>query len=176
MQTISLIPAAIEKLRKTTMAEKISRRRLFISANVAIQGALGLLVGVPVVGYVLGAIFSPEPTAWVKVAPLASIPPNEPAEFAINVPIDGSGVSTTRPIGVFVLKTGNQLFTFYNACTHMGCPVQWQPYPQLFRCPCHGGVYDRLGRVIAGPPPYALRQFQHKIVNGDLYVYIDVLD
>ncbi len=158
------------------MDEKISRRRFFIAGNAAVQGALALLVGVPVVGYIVGAIFAPQPTAWVKVGSLASIPPNEPTEFAINAPITGSGVSTTRPVGVFVLKTGNQLFTFYNACTHMGCPVQWTAYQQLFRCPCHGGVYDRLGRVINGPPPFALRQFQHRVVNGDLYVYIDVLD
>ncbi len=158
------------------MAEKISRRKLFIAGNVAIQGALATLVGIPVAGYLIGAIFAPQPTAWVKVGPLAPIPPNEPTEFAINVPIVGSGISTTRPVGVFVLKTGNQLFTFYNGCTHMGCPVQWQAYPQLFKCPCHGGVYDRLGRVIAGPPPYALRQFQNRVVNGDLYVYVDILD
>lgn len=158
------------------MDEKISRRRLFIAGNTAVQGALALLVGVPVVGYIVGAIFAPQPTAWVKVGRLASIPPDEPAEFAVNVPITGAGENTTRPVGVFVLKTGNQLFTFYNACTHMGCPVQWTAYQQLYRCPCHGGVYDRLGRVINGPPPFALRQFQHKVVNGDLYVYIDVLD
>ncbi len=158
------------------MDEKISRRRLFIAGNAAIQGTLALLVGVPVVGYVLGAIFSPEPTAWVRVAPFASIPPNQPIEFAINAPIEGAGQNTARPVWVFVLKSGNQLFTFYNACTHMGCPVQWIGYQQLFKCPCHGGVYDRLGRVINGPPPYALRQFQHKIVNGDLYVYVDALD
>jgi menaquinol-cytochrome c reductase iron-sulfur subunit len=158
------------------MDTKISRRRLFIAGNAAIQGTLALLVGVPVVGYVLGAIFSPQPTAWVKVGPIASIPPNEPAEFSVNAPIQGTGENTTRPVGVFVLKTGDQLFTFYNACTHMGCPVQWTAYQQLYRCPCHGGVYDRLGRVINGPPPFALRRFQHKIVNGDLYIYIDVLD
>ncbi len=158
------------------MDEKMSRRRFFIAGNAAVQGALALLVGVPVVGYVLGAIFSPQPTAWVKVGPLARIPPNTTTEFAIQVPIRGAGESTTRPVGVFILKSGNQLFAFSNACTHMGCPVQWIGYQQLYKCPCHGGVYDRLGRVINGPPPYALRQFQHKIVNGDLYVYVDVLD
>jgi menaquinol-cytochrome c reductase iron-sulfur subunit len=158
------------------MDPKISRRRLFITGNVAIQGALAALVGVPIVGYILGAIFSPQPNAWVKVGPIADIPPDQPAEFAINVPIEGAGENDTRPVGVFVLQSGNQLFTFYNACTHMGCPVQWIAFQQLFKCPCHGGVYDRLGRVINGPPPYALRQFQHKMVNGDLYVYVDVLD
>jgi len=158
------------------MAEKISRRRLFIAGNVAVQGALALLVATPVAGYVIGAIFAPQPTTWVKVGPIGDIPPNEPTLRPINVPIVGSGVSTTRPVGVYILKTGDQLFTFYNACTHMGCPVHWQDIAQLFKCPCHGGVYDRLGRVVAGPPPYALRQFQHKMVNGDLYVYIDVLD
>ncbi len=158
------------------MAKKISRRKLFIAGNVAIQGALATLVGLPVAGYIIGAVFAPQPTAWIRVGPLASVPPNEPTHFAIHVPIVGNGFNTTREIGVYVLKTGNQLFAFYNGCTHMGCPVRWNSYTQLFKCPCHGGIYDRLGRVIAGPPPYALRQFQHRIVNGDLYVYIDILD
>ena len=158
------------------MAGKISRRKLFIAGNGLIQGTLATLVALPVAGYVIGVIFSPQPTAWVRVGPLANVPINEPTEFAIQVPIVGSGIKTTRAVGVFVLRTGNQLFTFYNGCTHMGCPVQWRAYSQTYRCPCHGGVYDLLGRVIAGPPPYALRQFDHKIVNGDLYVYVDVLD
>jgi menaquinol-cytochrome c reductase iron-sulfur subunit len=158
------------------MAERISRRKLFIAGNLAIQGTLAALVAVPVAGYLIGAIFAPQPDAWVKVGRLADIPPNEPTEFPVNVPIVGSGISTTRPVGVFVLKTGNQLFTFYNGCTHMGCPVHWRAFQQVFACPCHGGVYDRLGRVINGPPPYALRQFQHKVVNGDLYIYAQILD
>ncbi len=158
------------------MAEKISRRKFFIAGNAAIQGTLAALVAIPVAGYLIGVIFAPQPTSWVRVGPIAGIPPNKPTEFAVNVPIVGDGLQTTRPVGVFVLQTGNQLFTFYNGCTHMGCPIQWQPYKQVYLCPCHGGVYDRLGRVIGGPPPYALRQFQHKIINGDLYVYIDILD
>jgi Rieske Fe-S protein len=158
------------------MAKKISRRRLFIAGNLAIQGTLAALVGIPLAGYLIGAIFAPQPTAWVKVGPIADVPPNQPTLMPVDVPIVGSGVQTTRPVGVFVLKTGNQLFTFYNACTHMGCPVHWQTAAQLYKCPCHGGVYDRLGRVVGGPPPYSLRQFEHKIVNGDLYVFIDVLD
>jgi menaquinol-cytochrome c reductase iron-sulfur subunit len=158
------------------MADKISRRKLFIAGNGLIQGAMATLVALPVAGYLIGAIFAPQPTAWVRVGPIANVPLNEPTEFAIQVPITGSGIKTSRPIGVFVLRTGNQIFTFYNACTHMGCPVHWVPFSQLFRCPCHGGVYNRLGQVIAGPPPYAMRQFNHKIVNGDLYVYVDVLD
>jgi Rieske Fe-S protein len=158
------------------MAEKISRRRLFIAGNAAIQGTLALLVGVPLAGYLISAIFAPQPITWVKAGPIADVPPNVPTLRPIEVPIVGSGVTTTRPVGVYILKTGNQLFTFYNACTHMGCPVHWQDYAQLYKCPCHGGVYDRLGRVISGPPPFALRQFKHKFVNDDLYVYIDILD
>ena len=56
------------------MDEKISRRRFFIAGNAAVQGTLALLVGVPVVGYVLGAIFSPQPTAWVKIGSIAIYP------------------------------------------------------------------------------------------------------
>lgn len=50
-------------------------------------------------------------------------------------------------------------------CTHLGCVVPWLADEQSadklapkgrFNCPCHGGMFDRYGQVVAGPPPRPL--------------------
>lgn len=41
-------------------------------------------------------------------------------------------------------------------CTHIGCTVAWNTLEASWDCPCHGGRFDRMGRVITGPPPEPL--------------------
>jgi Rieske Fe-S protein len=33
----------------------------------------------------------------------------------------------------------------------------------LYVCPCHGGAYDRDGRVVAGPPPQPLQRLAVRV-------------
>ena len=51
-------------------------------------------------------------------------------------------------------------------CAHLGCPVRWVDAAERFICPCHGGVYDLLGRRVGGPPVRPLDRF-HTRVKGD---------
>ena len=51
-------------------------------------------------------------------------------------------------------------------CAHLGCPVRWVDAAERFICPCHGGVYDLLGRRVGGPPVRPLDRFYTR-VNGD---------
>ena len=44
-------------------------------------------------------------------------------------------------------------------CTHQGCTVQHQADGK-FLCPCHGALYDKEGRVLAGPAQRDLPRFQ----------------
>ena len=37
----------------------------------------------------------------------------------------------------------------------------------MYSCPCHGGAYDSLGLVTAGPPPRPLDRFDVKIVTPE---------
>ncbi|AOM79645.1 FAD-dependent oxidoreductase [Pedobacter steynii] len=37
-------------------------------------------------------------------------------------------------------------------CTHAGCTVQFNTAEQSWDCPCHGGRFDVLGKVLNGPP------------------------
>ena len=51
-------------------------------------------------------------------------------------------------------------------CAHLGCPVRWVDAAERFICPCHGGVYDLLGRRVGGPPVRPLDRFPTR-VKGD---------
>jgi menaquinol-cytochrome c reductase iron-sulfur subunit len=70
----------------------------------------------------------------------------------------------------FVYRRDDGSFVVYNLhCTHVGCPVNWSPQAKRFFSPCHGGVFDADGRVLAGPPPRPLDRYEVKIENGVLY-------
>jgi hypothetical protein len=45
------------------------------------------------------------------------------------------------------------------------------PASERFICPCHGGVYDLLGRRVGGPPPRPLDRFPTRVVNGRVQLY-----
>ncbi|MFQ6672701.1 MAG: ubiquinol-cytochrome c reductase iron-sulfur subunit, partial [Candidatus Tectimicrobiota bacterium] len=58
---------------------------------------------------------------------------------------------------------------FHTHCTHVGCPTNWSAQAGRFFCPCHGGVFDKEGRVQAGPPPRPLDRHEVRIERGVLY-------
>jgi menaquinol-cytochrome c reductase iron-sulfur subunit len=60
-------------------------------------------------------------------------------------------------------------------CKHLGCTVQWDTYdeaPDHFFCPCHNGLYDKVGINIPGTPPTApLDVYRYEIdEDGTLYL------
>ena len=55
-------------------------------------------------------------------------------------------------------------------CAHLGCPVRWEEKPELFMCPCHGGVYYKDGSRAAGPPPRGLYTYPIRIVKNQVEI------
>ncbi len=90
------------------------------------------------------------------------------------------GSVTVFPKGHFYLSRVDSGFLALSwKCTHLGCVVPFQTdQPSLdklaplgrFNCPCHGGMYDRYGQVITGPPPRPLDLYPIKIEQGKILV------
>jgi Rieske Fe-S protein len=64
---------------------------------------------------------------------------------------------------VYLDREGDGYRALSATCTHLGCRVSWDAASSQFRCPCHGGTYDREGRVVAGPPPAPLQRVNVRV-------------
>lgn len=92
---------------------------------------------------------------------------NEPTPVTLRVVRDDGYTQIVDRQVVFLVKTGrNDVVTLSSTCTHLGCRVSWNPEAGEIQCPCHGGIYDRLGNVKSGPPPLPLPRLRTK-VDGD---------
>lgn len=71
---------------------------------------------------------------------------------------------------VWVLNSTNGFVALSALCSHKGCLVKWDDKRRVFNCPCHEGLFDERGNVIAGLPRRPLTQFRVGVVHGELHV------
>lgn len=96
-----------------------------------------------------------------KIGRISEIAVGESIDFAY--PKDHEGALLIR------LKK-DHFVAYQNACTHLQCPVFWQPDSGDMICPCHHGVFDVTnGDAIAGPPTRALPEIELQIEDGIVY-------
>lgn len=107
------------------------------------------------------------------------VPPEQVLEVAAGprdaVPANG-GTIVNLPMGhVALVDADGELRAFSAVCTHLGCIVQWQPteHHALF-CACHGGMFNREGDVVGGPPPRPLPRYPVEVRDGQVFVKITV--
>lgn len=61
--------------------------------------------------------------------------------------------------GVWIIRTEeNVMYALIAICTHLGCPPNWLPVEQKFKCPCHGSGYYKSGINFEGPTPRPLER------------------
>jgi len=151
--------------------DEITRRRLLNNLSLGLSGLAGLVLGVPVVAYLLSPLLRPEQRDWIDVGPVDSFPQGRTVLRAVADPSPLPWAGQTAQTAAWVRRTAEQEFTVFAVnCTHLGCPVDWKPDANLFLCPCHGGVYYSDGTVAGGPPPRPLFRYATRIQDGKLQV------
>jgi menaquinol-cytochrome c reductase iron-sulfur subunit len=156
------------------MMRTLTRRQMIIATGAGAAGIAALLT-VPAVGFVLSPLFQKTRISFIRVGPIDNIPLGTPTPLTVPVP-SGEAYDTTpvNRIVYVVRKRGGDTLALTNVCTHMQCDVHWDPSRQQFLCPCHGGLYDRDGINVGGPPPSPLPEWVHTVVqeNGEMVLYI----
>lgn len=71
---------------------------------------------------------------------------------------------------VFAYMAGGKPVVLSDVCTHQGCAVALDAAGTGFRCPCHGGTFDKTGKVTGGPPPRPLATYPATVVGGVVYI------
>jgi menaquinol-cytochrome c reductase iron-sulfur subunit len=144
-----------------------SGRRRFLSRVVtAIQAAIGGTLGVILGGAVISPGLVRRKETWLPAANLSNLPDNEPIPVVLRVTREDGYSQVVDRKTVFLIKSTDKVTAIDSTCTHLGCRVSWDAEAQVIKCPCHGGVYDRSGKVISGPPPMPLANFATR-VDGD---------
>ena len=182
----------------TDSPQEVSRRKFLSGISLALTALGGLVVGVPMAGFVIGPLLETKTDADVWQPVYTNDHRNElnPTYLQLSQMTVGDTIqvnfrdpsykdpNSTEPnpqdwaglVGNMAAwlrrDTETTLIAFSVNCTHLGCPVTWLPNAGLFMCPCHGGVYYKSGDVAAGPPPQSLPRYDTRITNGNIELKI----
>lgn len=133
-------------------------RRSFLTRLVLAGAAL---IGAGVAG-LAGAVVTPrtKETAkrWRAAASMFDLPPKGPFVATLAERHADGWHETRKETVVFIDKVGEEYQALSATCTHLGCRVAWDAAGDHYKCPCHGGVFNRAGDVVSGPPPRGLNK------------------
>jgi quinol---cytochrome c reductase iron-sulfur subunit, bacillus type len=172
-----------------------TRSRFLEASTLGLGAAVGAVLTLPVLGFMVLPSFTNVEEGEVDLGPLENFPEGEYV-IASYLALPQQGEVSRRTAFVRnngVAESGQPSFTIlYSRCVHLGCPVQpngpideaatknvgrveLRPVlAQSFGCPCHGGLYDAEGNRRAGPPVRSMDRYTFSIRNnrlilGELY-------
>jgi menaquinol-cytochrome c reductase iron-sulfur subunit len=158
--------------------ETVTRRRFMNLAANGVGAVAAAAFTLPALGFAIAPIFKRQAWEWQPVG--------RPADFTktayetkVITPTPGIGEAgntityirardpsiDTEPEDQY-----NHWVALSSRCMHLGCPVRYVPAVERFICPCHGGVYDLLGRREGGPPVRPLDRFETRVVGKQVQV------
>jgi Rieske Fe-S protein len=147
---------------------------MLVTLGVLFNAAVGLLLAVPIVGYLLSPVIRGRRQAyesWLSLGPISQFPAGQTRLATYRNPVASPTDGETANIPCWVRNVNGQQFqVFAINCAHLGCPVRWFPQSGLFMCPCHGGAYYADGSYAAGPPPRGLFTYSYKVEQGNLLI------
>ncbi|HEX9199427.1 MAG TPA: ubiquinol-cytochrome c reductase iron-sulfur subunit [Acidobacteriaceae bacterium] len=166
-------PAAAVPPENPGVAEH-TRRAFLFKLSLLLNAAVGAVLAVPLVGYLLGpARKKNEPSgAWVSVGNLNDFPVGETRLANFLSPVASFDDGETAKTACWVRRISDrQLQVFAINCAHLGCPVRWFAQSKLFLCPCHGGAYYEDGQRASGPPERGLFEYRYKLDGDSLIIH-----
>jgi Rieske Fe-S protein len=128
----------------------------------------------PALGFAIGPIFKQNELTWEVVGTKDQFNEDNyvPVVITLVPNVGEAGKSTAYirkknpAIDTDVYDKDTSYIAISDRCVHLGCPVRWVDASERFICPCHGGVYDLLGRRVSGPPVRPLDRFYTRL-NGE---------
>ncbi len=151
-----------------------TRRTFLFKVAVALNGAVGLALAVPIIGYLIGPALQKDSDtgSWIPLGSVSKFPVGETTLVDFVSPVKTLGDGQTANVPCWVRRiSGQQFQVFAINCAHLGCPVRWFAQSKLFLCPCHGGAYYETGARAAGPPERGLFEYRHRLDGEALMIH-----
>lgn len=156
---------------------RFMNRRTLLGLVVQGGGAAAAgVVGVPAVMTALSPMITARKgEAWRSIARLETFPVGQVSEGLVD-PSRETWPPAVSPQAVYVWRPSEEdVVVFSRSCTDLGCPVTFDEGSECFLCPCHGGIFDKNGERMAGPPYRPLYRYRVRIRDGDIQVDLNSL-
>ena len=153
---------------------ELSRRKFLEKVTLGIGGLIAAVFGVAAGFYVIKPVLKKDEVgAWLRIGSASKVTTGMPTLFSLKIERETGWITDQDEIMVYAYtENGRDFAVMSNVCTHLACRVRWIDERQEFFCPCHNGVYDKQGNVLAGPPPRPLDRYEVKIENDDIYIKV----
>jgi menaquinol-cytochrome c reductase iron-sulfur subunit len=147
-------------------------RRGFLQVFIASLAAIGsLILGIPLISYLVGPSLRGKQPHFALAGSVTNLPEENPVDLTFPDKTEDAYIQETTLRSVWAVKqSASDVTVFSPICPHLGCRYNWEPQSDHFVCPCHGSVFAKDGKVLAGPAPRPLDTLPTKIENNDLYV------
>ncbi|WP_233799814.1 arsenate reductase (azurin) small subunit [Paraburkholderia sp. HP33-1] len=137
------------------MAELTIRRRTFLKlsgGSIVATAASALAPGVAKAANPVDTSRTTLAYPSKALAQLGQMNVNSPVAFTYP---DASSPCTAVKLGTRVpngVGPDGDIVAYSTMCTHMGCPVAYDPGTKVFKCPCHFSMFDaeKAGQMITG--------------------------
>jgi len=162
----------------TTMKESLpsdpfetTRRGFLKTATGALTFLVGLAIGIPIIGTLVGPVFRKGTPNWAKVVEPNTLPVGEPVKLTFASQTVSAYIRETVLHNVWAIRRSpSEITVFSPICPHLGCEYNWNPQTNHFECPCHGSVYAIDGKVLDGPAPRPLDTLPTRLEKGELFI------
>lgn len=151
----------------------LGRRRLFVRFIQSVHLTIGATLAFVLGRAVLSPAFAKRETLWLHAGEFTALADGEPVPVTLRIARpDGASEVVDRRV-IYLVKIGDrEVRAIDSTCTHLGCRTKFNPETRHIECPCHGGVYDSQGQVIAGPPPQALATLSTRLDGNQILVEV----
>src|ERR1700739_4210847 len=114
---------------------ELSRRQSLLKIAAAFNGVVGVLLGIPIVRYVLSPVRKDE-GSWIPLGTLDQFPAGETRLATFRSPFSTPSDAERAELPCWVRNVdGSKFQVFAINCARRVCPVRWFPQSRLFMCP-----------------------------------------
>lgn len=131
--------------------------------------AIAAAISAPALVAGLSPMWRPRPRRWVSIGPVSRFEVGKVAQVVIGRADEALDPAPGESVYVWRAEE-KKIVIFSRACTDLGCAVNHDPGSGFFYCPCHGGIFNQAGQVVAGPPEKPLYRYAIEIVDGEVKV------
>ena len=154
----------------------VNRRRFLEVATLALGGAVGLVLAVPLVRYFLfpvGRKVVSAPDGSIDVCALSAVPADgKPVQVAVvaDAQRDAWSVRERVAVGSAWLRCdgAGKVIALSGQCPHLGCSVGFDG--DRFRCPCHKSAFKANGERESGPSKRGLDPLPVEVKGGRVHL------